>query len=41
MKTQIYRFVFIGLFIITLQACGNKGDLYLPDKNTDQTEQTS
>ncbi len=39
MKTQIFRFVFIGILIVTLQACGNKGDLYLPDKTKDQTSQ--
>jgi len=24
-----YRFIFIGLFVVLLPACGNKGDLFL------------
>ncbi|MBL4660850.1 MAG: lipoprotein [Alcanivoracaceae bacterium] len=41
MKTNILRITIVAVLCLTLYACGNKGDLYLPEKNKDKTEQQS
>ena len=39
MKTPLLKFVILALIIVSLSSCGNKGDLYMPDK--DKTEQSN
>ena len=39
MKAPIFRMTVIAVLLLMLNACGNKGDLYLPDKTSDNTTQ--
>ncbi|MBL4773566.1 MAG: lipoprotein [Alcanivoracaceae bacterium] len=39
MKTNILKITIIIALYLTLLACGNKGDLYLPEKDKNKTEQ--
>lgn len=43
MKTSILRVIILLAVYLSISACGNKGDLYLPDKEPKSTdvEQTS
>ena len=38
MKTT-FKILFVVVLSILASSCGNKGDLYLPKKNNDKTEQ--
>jgi len=31
---NLFILMIVGLFIITITGCGNKGDLYLPEKGS-------
>jgi len=39
MKAYLVRIIIIGLLCLCISSCGNKGDLYMPDK--DKIEQSS
>ncbi len=40
MKANQYRILIALLFTLSLVACGNKGDLHMPDKNKVMPEKT-
>jgi len=39
MKKLLIRLSLIGFIAVSLYACGNKGDLYIPEKKPDKTQQ--
>jgi len=39
MKTFLIRIIILGFLCLSISSCGNKGDLYMPDK--DKTEKQS
>jgi len=41
MKSLFLRSVLLIFFYLSVSACGNKGDLYMPDKDQDQSTMMS
>jgi predicted small lipoprotein YifL len=39
MKALFIRLTLISLLTLIISSCGNKGDLYMPDKDSDKTSQ--
>jgi len=40
MKSRTLALLALLFFFVTLSSCGNKGDLYMPDKKSDDKQQT-
>jgi predicted small lipoprotein YifL len=40
MKSNYSRILLALFFVLSLHACGNKGDLYMPEKNKDVPAKT-
>lgn len=38
MKTAIFRAIVLFALTFSISACGNKGDLYMPEKDKEATE---